>query len=182
MQIPRSNLNRNYRLRVIAKSVVETVQWRGYIVCFLCKTLRLLHETEKKPRRVYVSLAEGPESARLNTLLPSKTLYSQGAKYLLHNDKEMNLNINRDVDRVVGDGVDDPQTQTQGVEDLTYRQASEAIREGMPLYLHVWFDSPHGPWEIIDPFHKQYGDSFGNEQSIKLKYASMVSSLDYNVG
>ena len=118
----------------------------------------------------YVSMAEGPGSARLASLLPAKQLYHSGAKHLVRNDRPL------------------PQPAGSPVPILTDRQTDEAIRimtesskRGQPFYMHVWYDAPHGPWEVIAPYNKLYKEKQW-EGTRNFPYATMVSSVDANIG
>lgn len=119
----------------------------------------------------YVAMEEGPGSQRLATLLPSSTLYHRGSQHLIRNDA--------------------PHTKTSN--SLTDRQTDEAIRvmnetisRGQQFYMHLWFDAPHGPWESIEPFDKLYAphqfDGKADRNDRNYKYATMVSSVDANIG
>jgi membrane-anchored protein YejM (alkaline phosphatase superfamily) len=116
----------------------------------------------------YVAMAEGPSSPRLTSLIPKSLLYHQGAKHLVRNDHEY----------------------FPTDEILTDRQASEAIRimnetvqRGQNFFMQLWFDAPHGPWETIQPFDQLYASNlWEGPESRNFKYATMVSSLDHNVG
>ena len=111
----------------------------------------------------YVSMAEGPDSARLNYLLPNGVLYSEGSRHLVRNDQEM---------------------PTSNVL-LTNKQASEAIRimkestsKNKPFFINLWFDAPHGPYQKIRPFDSFYK----GKKRRRLEYATMVSSMDAQIG
>lgn len=119
----------------------------------------------------YVAMEEGLGSQRLITLLPSSTLYHRGAQHLIRNDRPHNKSSNT----------------------LTDRQTDEAIRimretsaRGQPFYMHLWYDAPHGPWETIAPFNKLYTpsqfDGKASRNDRNYKYATMVSSVDANIG
>jgi arylsulfatase A-like enzyme len=95
-------------------------------------------------------------------------LYHQGAKHLVRNDR----------------------SYFPTDEILTDRQANEAIRimnetvrRGQSFFVQLWFDAPHGPWETVQPFDQWYaGNMWEGRESRNFKYATMVSSLDHNVG
>jgi len=116
----------------------------------------------------YVAMEEGLDSYRLKTMIPKSTLYHEGAKYLVRNEE--------------------PYTKSNDI--LTNRQADEAIRvmnetvaSGKNFFIHLWFDAPHGPWEIIEPYNKWYSPTkWEGANSRNAKYATMVSSMDANIG
>eukprot|EP01041_Mallomonas_annulata_P009840 gene9840-20464_t len=67
-------------------------------------------------------------------------------------------------------------------EILTDRQTDEAMRvireqvsNKKPFFLNLWYDAPHSPWEIIEPFDKKYSNKYTERQ---LKYATMISLID----
>jgi arylsulfatase A-like enzyme len=75
----------------------------------------------------------------------------------------------------------------KSTESLTYRQGSEVISiieksvtQREPFYIHFWFDAPHKPLESIDPNNRKYKNP--NNLNDREKYATMVESVDTNVG
>ncbi len=116
-----------------------------------------------------VVMSEGVNSNRFRTQIARNT-YSLGANYLLHNDQPL------------------PKPTTPIV--LTDAQTNEAIgliRQHVrrsphsPFFLNLWYDAPHSPWEAITPFYDEYStQDFSTDQM--RKYASMIRSLDANVG
>ena len=119
----------------------------------------------------YVAMEEGPGSQRLASLLPSSTLYHRGAQHLIRNDAPHTKSRNTLTDR-----------QT----DEAIRVMNETISRGQQFYMHLWFDAPHGPWETIEPFDKLYAphqfDGKAARNDRNHKYATMVSSVDANIG
>lgn len=121
----------------------------------------------------YVAMEEGPGSVRLTSLLPESKLYHNGAQHLVRNDSPY------------------PPTSSAPASSLTDRQTDEAIRimnetitRNQQFYLHLWYDAPHGPWEVMSPFDKLYKETQwdGGRTSRNFKYATMVSSVDANIG
>lgn len=116
----------------------------------------------------FVTMHEGPNSIRLTQLLPRSTLYHEGSQYLIRNEE--------------------PYKKTTDI--LTDRQTNEAIRiinesisAGKNFFIHLWYDAPHGPWEIIKPFDNLYPSKmWGGPSTRNYKYATMVSSMDANIG
>ena len=54
---------------------------------------------------------------------------------------------------------------------------------GVKFYIHLWFDAPHGPWEKISPYDTWYKPNmWEGRDSRNAKYATMVSSMDANIG
>ena len=116
----------------------------------------------------YVSMEEGPGSHRLSSMIPSSTLYHQGAQFLVKNDFPLAKSYDILTDR-----------QT----DEAIRIMNETINADKNFYLHLWFDAPHGPWATISPFDKLYGSRvWEGAGSRNAKYATMVSSMDFNIG
>lgn len=119
-------------------------------------------------------MEEGAESIRLTSLLRRSTLYREGSRHLIRNDEA--LPPSRDY--------------------LTDRQANEAIsimnrtiHSGKNFYMHLWFDAPHSPWEIIHPFEKLYNSKTKQPVDITLTrsaqrfpYLTMISSMDAAIG
>lgn len=117
----------------------------------------------------FIAMEEGQGSKRLTDLV-RYGLYHEGAKYLIHNDQPLN----------------------PSEEILTDRQAKEAIRlitesvkKGEKFYMHLWFDAPHMPIELIEefaPMYEEYKSSRSNITSTELKYKTMISSMDAAIG
>lgn len=116
----------------------------------------------------YVAMLEGQGSIRLSALIPKSTLYHQGSQHLIRNDL--------------------PYRPSSDI--LTNRQTDEAIRimkesvgQNKSFYIHLCYDAPHGPWETINPFDTWYrSNMWGTSDSRSAKYATMVSSMDANIG
>ena len=117
----------------------------------------------------YISMMEGPESPRLKMLLPSKSLYSRGSKYLLRND-------------IPYASSDEVLTDRQTRE--TIRIMRETVSRGKNFFIQLAYDAPHGPWEIIPGNWVQNYTKQGlfKKKDRLFKYATMVSSLDHSIG
>lgn len=113
----------------------------------------------------YVSMPEGPGSARLEKLLPSRTLYHEGAQHLVRNDEPLAPSNDILTDRQVSEAM---------------RIISESAGRKQPFFLQLWFDAPHTPWELIKPFDQQYRSRHLDDTA--LKYATMISSMDSGIG
>jgi arylsulfatase A-like enzyme len=122
----------------------------------------------------YVAMAEGPESPRLKILSPTSTLYHAGAQHLLRNEKPWGQSQSPKKQQILTD------RQT----DEAIRIMNETVSRGQRFYLHLWYDAPHGPWEIIEPYDRLYKETAwpGGRASRNFKYATMVSSVDANIG
>ena len=140
----------------------------------------------------YVAMSEGEGSHRFEVLAPTNTLYHSGSSYLLKNDKPLPQGRRKQI-------LTDRQT------DEAIRIMNETVRRDQPFYLHLWYDAPHGPYETISPYDTQYkasvtGSSASHTKTLRkmwgldadpatslieskpFKYATMVSSLDANIG
>lgn len=113
----------------------------------------------------YVGMSEGTGSARWATHQRMNT-YHTGSNYLFRNDVPLPIPNQPEI--------------------LTDRQTNEAmrvIREQVQLkqkfFLNLWYDAPHSPWELIEQFQKMYEGRYAERQ---LKYATMISNMDYNIG
>ena len=113
----------------------------------------------------YVSMMEGPESPRLKYLLPTKSLYSKGSKYLLKNDNPYPV-------------PNDVLTNVQTNEAI--RIMKECVHSKKRFYIHLAYDAPHSPWEVIPGnWTRQYkslwySDLKSNKENRAFKYATMV--------
>lgn len=92
----------------------------------------------------YVSVLDGPGSARQNYLQVNDKLYSEGCDYLLYNDRKLargEFNISGWL--------------THCEAKHAMRGMKESLDKGKPFYIHLWFHSPHGPWQHI-PGHPPF--------------------------
>lgn len=116
----------------------------------------------------YVSMTEGPDDPRQgHELQRAGRLHSQGGKYLIKNDHPYPCNL----------------------ESLSNCEAREAIRimteakqNNSSFYMHVWFEAPHGPWEIMPNFASWYGGPRLRQDNRMDAYKTMVSAMDESLG
>lgn len=109
----------------------------------------------------YVSMTEGPEDPRQQYLQYNSRLHTEGWKYMIKNDKPYSC----------------------PADTLSNCEAKEAIRvmreskqKGQPFFLQVWFETPHGPWEVMPKYRAKY-ESLGDIDTRVGQYRTMVSPL-----
>ncbi|CAM9672829.1 unnamed protein product, partial [Ectocarpus fasciculatus] len=108
----------------------------------------------------YVSMTEGPDDPRQGPVMQrGAMLHTMGGKNLLRNELKSNC------------------------------EAQEAIRimkqtkdNNMSFYMHVWFEQPHGPWNLMPGFTDWYGGPRLNRGSRMDCFKTMVSAMDESVG
>lgn len=116
----------------------------------------------------YVSMTEGPDDPRQGPVMQrGAMLHTMGGKNLLRNDAPHPCHLN----------------------SLSNCEAQEAIRimkqtkdNNMSFYMHVWFEQPHGPWNLMPGFTDWYGGPRLNRGSRMDCFKTMVSAMDESVG
>lgn len=157
----------------------------------------------------YVSELDGPESPRYTFLNRNSILHSKGHRHLLKDDVPMPI-------------VEKPHGEPTVLSD---REAEEAIRmmrhvldrnkeaalvfgnnsaaartTRQPFFIQVWFNAPHGPWEILqsglDEYNRNHSKTNahwlgmrcphdGNEalkDRMSFKYKTMITAMDRSIG
>jgi arylsulfatase A len=139
----------------------------------------------------YCSELDGPESPRYTFLLRNSILHSQGHRHLLKDDIPMPM-------------IDNPPDQQNVLSD---HEAGNAIRyikyhqkyfPEQPWYIQVWFNAPHGPWEVLNSGQEVYNERYGKSHDYWEKYSctkdeklvdqqrwqykTMVSAMDRSIG
>eukprot|EP01041_Mallomonas_annulata_P000756 gene756-1441_t len=98
----------------------------------------------------YVSMLDGPQSPRYTFLNRDSILHSQGHNYMIKDDIPL------------------PPTNKPAV--LSDVEAQEAIRimkehavkrSGQPWFMQLWFNAPHGPWELLNTGQSIYESTPG---------------------
>jgi hypothetical protein len=115
----------------------------------------------------YVSMTEGPEDPRQGSLQRSSRLHSEGGKFLIRNDKPHPCET-------------DSLSNCEAAEAIRIMKETQARNES--FYMHVWFEIPHGPWEIMSKFADWYGGARLGRGNRMDAYKTMVSALDESVG
>jgi arylsulfatase A-like enzyme len=134
----------------------------------------------------YISELDGPESPRYTFLLRNSELHSKGYRFLLKDDVPMPISKNPQI--------------------LSDREASDAIamikaineaKPDQPWYIQVWFNAPHGPWEVLQDGLRVYSERYNVSDdywnnlscgSYKLRenrdwqYKTMISAMDASIG
>lgn len=140
----------------------------------------------------YISELDGPESPRYTFLNRNSELHSKGHRHLLKDDVPMPM-------------VDKP----NGAENiLSDREAEDAIamitdittkRPNQPWFLNVWFNAPHGPWELLKTGEQVYSVHHNkstdfweaakcqpNNEKLRdqrrWQYKTMVTAMDRSIG
>lgn len=113
----------------------------------------------------YVGMSEGTGSARWATHQRMNT-YHTGSNFLVKNDVPLPK-------------PSQPEILTDRQTDEAMRVIREQVRINQKFFLNLWYDAPHSPWEIIESFQKMYEGKYSERQ---LKYATMISNMDYNIG
>lgn len=139
----------------------------------------------------YISELDGPESPRYTFLNGLGILHSKGHRHLLQDDVPMPK-----VEKANGE-----------MTILSDREAEDAIRmmkqaeanyKGQPWYIQVWFNAPHGPWELLPSaesfysqkhnqslsYWKDYKCSNGEvlQNQKRWRYKTMVTAMDRSIG
>jgi len=105
----------------------------------------------------YVSVLDGPGAPRQNGLQIHSTLYSQGCRALLRNDKPLGQDGGFPAGRnPSGDG--GKMTLSDCEAGHAVRMMEESVRQNKPFYMHLWFHAPHGPWEYLPGYEDVYAE------------------------
>lgn len=160
----------------------------------------------------YVSELDGPESPRYTFLNRNSILHSQGHRHLLRDDIPVPI-IN------APDGQPNILSDREVRDAITVIQESQRNRPDQPWFVQVtgvylfplgiiiahfycekvWFNAPHGPWEVLkrgeEPYSKthqkdpQYWENYQcNNPPDRLyndrnwQYKTMVSAMDQSIG
>lgn len=139
----------------------------------------------------YISELDGPESPRYTFLLRNANLHTQGHRHLIADDIP----------------VPTPTDNTATV--LSDREAQDALdlislhskkHPDQPWFAQIWFNAPHGPWEILktgeEIYSKHYNRTSSYWEGVKCPYQgkdyplysqnwfykTMVSAMDTSIG
>lgn len=135
-----------------------------------------------------ISALDGPESPRYTFLQRNaKTpLHSYGYRHCLKNDVPMPIPTKKQIlsDKEASDAID------------MITHITEQDRD-QPWYVQVWFNAPHGPWELLEEGEEVYTEHYGVTPDfwqdkvcggIPLRntrgwmYKSMVTAMDKSIG
>jgi arylsulfatase A len=134
----------------------------------------------------YISELDGPESPRYTFYMSGQNLHSKGSHHLITNDVPIPFPKK---DTVLSD-----KEAEHAIEMI--KTMTEQDRE-QPWYVQVWFNAPHGPWEVIpsglDVYSKHYGKSTTYWETMTCQekplleqrsfmYKTMVSAMDRSIG
>lgn len=117
----------------------------------------------------YVSIAEGPDDPRQGSYLQRQAmLHTVGGKYMYRNDKPHKCSL----------------------PSLSNCEAQEALRimkevtdRNESFFMNVWFEQPHGPWNLMPDFVDWYGGLRKLDRSRRNDcYKTMVSAMDESLG
>lgn len=166
-----------------------------------CRVDRAYKDNCKRPSpnqhgfEEYTSALDGPESPRYTFLLRESSLHSMGHRHLIKDDVPVPM----------------PPKGTQQHYVLSDREAEDAIkimkdaktnekRVGQPWYIQVWFNAPHGPWEVLPAGEKAYklkynvsdyssmkctdheGRTHDLYEGQQWRYKTMVTAMDRSIG
>lgn len=138
----------------------------------------------------YISELDGPESPRYTFLLGNSILHSKGHRHLLRDDIPMPK-------------IDDPKGRQNTLSDHEAGNAIKYIKyhqknfPTQPWFVQVWFNAPHGPWEVLDSGQEVYNQHYEKEHNYWRKYQckdgimeetrtwqykTMISAMDRSIG
>eukprot|EP01038_Epipyxis_sp_PR26KG_P008225 gene8225-11131_t len=135
----------------------------------------------------YISELDGPESPRYTFLMRS-ILHSKGHRHLLKDDVPIPIIENPHEQNVLSD---------REVSDVIhFIKESQTNRPNQPWFAQVWFNAPHGPWELLHCGEKLYSDHYNKSHkdwentrcgkdslyNMRWHYKTMVSAMDKSVG
>jgi arylsulfatase A-like enzyme len=158
----------------------------------------------------YVSELDGPESPRYTFLNRNSILHSKGHRHLLKDDVPMPIIEKLDELNVLSDReAEDAVRVMKYVNDRNlfhfklhnYSSYSNNYVLHQPWFIQVWFNAPHGPWEVLRPGEDVYSQNQSkvHEDWMKMKcpqtkvkdliknrmewkYKTMVSAMDKSIG
>lgn len=151
----------------------------------------------------YVSMLDGPAAPRQNYLQVRKKLYSEGCRYLIENDVDVEPTAKDNGRSRINDkskNTKPKNDQEATIHSLSVCEAEYAIKlmnnsvsKGVPFFAQVWFHAPHGPWEALPGYNKLYPSRGGDKKSKKktayakgntkqIQYRSMVTDMDRAIG
>lgn len=144
----------------------------------------------------YISELDGPESPRYTFLLSCSCLHTKGHRHLIKDDVPVPIIEPPEVkefylsDREAGDAIE-------------YIKRWKETNPDQPWFIQVWFNAPHGPWEVIpageEVYSQKYGKTHKDWQDMKCYnfrernkpepvyqqwwyYKTMVTAMDISIG
>jgi hypothetical protein len=120
----------------------------------------------------YVSVLDGPGSERQNILANNKKLYSTGCNYLIENDNNIDSNNDYNITGYL--------SQCEALHAI--RMMNDSISNNKSFFMHLWFHSPHSPWQYISGYNNMYPKGRINKDEIHFKYRSMITDMDNAIG
>jgi arylsulfatase A len=142
----------------------------------------------------YISALDGPESPRYSFLNKNGGLHLMGHRHRIKNDVPMPI--------VEMEGVAQHTLSDYEAGDaVAFMQQAAKLHPGQPWFIQVWFNAPHGPYDLLlsgeqvysERYNKTHADwvrhkcrnSRGQAESLdnhRWRYKTMVSAMDRSIG
>ena len=145
----------------------------------------------------YVSALDGPESPRYTFLLKN-ILHSKGYRHRIKDD--VPYPVLDDIINITASEVSTVLSDIQALDAITFIKYHQRHRSKQPWYAQVWFDAPHGPYELVSTGAAAYAHEYNqtmeellrhtcpdgarliNDDDNYFKYKSMVTAMDRSIG
>ncbi len=145
----------------------------------------------------YVSALDGPESPRYTFLLRD-ILHSKGYRHRIKDD--VPYPVLDDILNVTASNISTVYSDIQALDAINFIKYHHKHRPNQPWYAQVWFDAPHGPYEILPTgaalYARQHnmsieelknhtcpdGTRVHKSDENQFKYKTMVTAMDQSIG
>ena len=145
----------------------------------------------------YISALDGPESPRYTFLLRN-ILHSKGYRHRIKDD--VPYPVLDDIINVTANKISTVYSDIQASDAINFIKYHHKHRPKQPWYAQVWFDAPHGPYELLStgvtPYANKYnrtmdelmqytcpdGAKLISDNDNYFKYKSMVTAMDRSIG
>ncbi len=145
----------------------------------------------------YISALDGPESPRYTFLLRN-ILHSKGYRHRIKDD--VPYPVLDDIINVTASNISTVYSDIQALDAIDFIKHHQKHRPKQPWYAQVWFDAPHGPYELLPTGAAVYtheynqtmeelmrytcpnGAKLVSDNDNYFKYKSMVTAMDRSIG